>query len=120
MEAVKAPKIFDPDALDRMARVEGEAWRQKQEADKTSAFGFYAYLAGWRVIEKEGYVGEASPYEAIAMDMVPGVKGGDGAIYGDGGYARYTVTRDGTIRFDYGMASRERQEKARAEGFPPG
>lgn len=101
-----------------MSRVEGAAWRKHQEEDKNSPYGFYAYLEAWRIIEKEGEVGEITPYQVIGMDLVPGVvRGGDGAIYGEGGYSRYGVRRDGEITFDYSMASQRKQALARKEGF---
>ncbi len=120
LEQQQAPKIYDPDALDRMAAVEGEQWKQLQLSKRNNAYGFFAYLAAWQAIEKEGVVGEMTPHEAIMCDMVSGVKGSDGAIYGNGGYTRYSVARDGTIRFDYGLARQEKQELAKQQGFPPG
>ncbi len=114
-----APRISDPDALDRIARVEGEPWKKLQQSRQNSAQGFFAYLRAWQALEKEGYVGELSPSEAINMDLVPGVRGADGAIYGEGGYTRYRVDRQGVIHFDYGLARKEKQQKAKQEGFPP-
>lgn len=119
-ESVNSVKIYDADALNKMAIIEGERWRQKQENNKNDSYGFYAYLKAWKVIENEGMVGEASPYEAISMDLVPGVKRGDGAIYGDGGYNRYYVGRDGTIKFDYNLAREEKSKLAQELGFSPG
>lgn len=120
LESRTAPRIFDADALDRMAKVEGVAWRRKQIEDKSSPHGFFAHLKAWEEIERQGYRGEISPGEMINMGEVPGVKGtGDGTIYGEAGYARYKVSKDGTIKFDYGMVRKEKQELAQQEGFPP-
>lgn len=111
-------KISDFDALDKMAQIEGPRWKKLQFDDKNSPFGFFAYLAAWNVIVSEGEVGKMTPHQAIQMDMIPGISGsGDGAIYGEGGYNRYFVGRDGIIKFDYKLARKEKQELARNLGF---
>ena len=111
------PKIYDMDALDRMAVIEGPVWKHKQINDRKNPFGFFAYLDAWKALIENNEVGEMSPYEAmvIFLDLR-----GDGAIYGEGGYNRYHVDKEGTIKFDYGLARKEKQELARQEGFPPG
>lgn len=106
METVR---IDDPDALDKMAEIEGENWKKLQEQRPESAYGFHAYLNGWKEIEAEGLVGEVSPREAVP--------GGDGAIYGEGGYSRYSVNSKGEIVLLKWSARPEKIEKAMQLGF---
>ncbi len=81
-------KIDDSDALDILEKLEGKAWRKQQENDRQSDYGFYAYLNAWKEIVEAGEEGECSPRELLK---------GDGAIYGNGGVARYVVTQHGEI-----------------------
>jgi len=81
--------IDAPDALDRLAQVEGESWKREQLAKPDNPFGFQTYLRAFRELSKSG----------VTVDEQVGcfVEGGDHAIYGNGGYSRYIVLADGEV-----------------------
>jgi hypothetical protein len=81
--------ISDSDALERLARIEGEAWHREQIARPESPYGFHRYVRAFRELVASG----------LSLDASVGhfVEGGDGAIYGEGGYSRYVVLRDGEV-----------------------
>jgi len=81
--------IDAPDALERLALVEGETWKAEQVARPDNPCGFLTYL---RVFLKL-----AKPSASIDEPIGHFVKGGDCAIYGNGGYSRYVVLPDGEV-----------------------
>lgn len=111
--------IHDADALDRLASVEGDRWRLYQEQHFDNAYGFYAYQRGWNEYRKavgelgSGLTDEGSMWEGGAL----WIGGGDGAIYGEGGYTRYAVRSDGEIVLLAWSARDDKRERARTIGF---
>jgi hypothetical protein len=106
---LESVRISDPDAFEKMTVIEGENWAKTQKQNLTSPFGFFVYLDAWKSIERQGYVGEAKPSELV-LD-------GDGNIYGEGGYSRYTVNEFGKITLAKWSTRKEKADKAQELGF---
>ncbi|MBC8737208.1 hypothetical protein F6X40_10350 [Paraburkholderia sp. UCT31] len=104
-------KIDDADALDRIAAIEGQAWLDLQHRSKENPYGFFHFLAAW----KAKLEGELAHDPEISWKEY--LEGGDGAIYGAGGYHRYVVSDAGVIGFSSFHAREENRAKALAEGF---
>jgi hypothetical protein len=81
--------IDAPDALERLAAIEGEAWKADQLARPDSPFGFHTYLRVFRELVQSN--------SSIDGPIGHLVAGGDCAIYGNGGYSRYVVLSDGEV-----------------------
>lgn len=91
-------KIDAPEALDVLAKVEGADWKKKQLNDPKNPFGFFAYLEAYQWLKANPEWSDIAPAEVLGANLVEGVeKGGDGVIYGNGGYSRYFVTSKGTL-----------------------
>lgn len=102
--------IYQPDALDKLAAVEGAAWAQEQQARQHNPHGFYAFLKEWLWLQAE-----LDPDEVWEDNLWP--NNGDGAIYGKEGYSRYVVRGDGEIVL-LGWSTRpERIKRAQQVGF---
>jgi hypothetical protein len=104
--------ITDPDALDKMAELEGQRWLKTQQQNPESHYSFPAYLNAWKEIEAEGIQGEDVSWAFREL-----LHGGDGAIYGDGGYSRYTVTNHGEIVLQGWSTHADKIAKAKQLGF---
>jgi hypothetical protein len=104
--------ITDPDALNKMAELEGPQWLKTQQQNPKSHYSFPAYLNAWKEIEDQGIQGEDVLWAFREL-----LDGGDGAIYGDGGYSRYTVTNNGEIVLQGWSTRDEKKEKAKQLGF---
>lgn len=97
--------IYDKDVLNRMAMVEGSEWLTKQQAMTPDTSGypqsFAAWKAAWDELAKARYEAETDEDKAALEEMGPDflIEGGDGAIYGRGGWHRYLVTSGGEIIF---------------------
>lgn len=103
-------KIFDPEIAPALAAVEGEAWWEEQRANRSSPYGFFAWLAAWNQYTQAG--GEKEGHR-------PGdfIDGGDGAIYGNGGWNRYVVRPDGEIVLLQWSSGSEARRLAVAHGI---
>jgi hypothetical protein len=109
--------IFQPDALDLLTQVEGQSWREQQEARPNSEYGFFAYLKAWQFLIREGYEKKLTCHDVLDHEEVVGHRG-DGAIYGNGGWSRFVVTLgDGRIVLLGWSTHAEKIEKAKALGF---
>jgi hypothetical protein len=110
-------KIFEPNALGKMAEVEGPSWLSEQERRRSSPYGFYAQLDAWHA--KLAYQ-RSHPDEEVGevplKDFAPGALD---VIYGSGGYSRYAVTADGEIvLLGWSVETLPaKREKARAAGI---
>lgn len=105
--------IFDADVLDRLAAVEGPAWRALQLQQTSSPYGFQAWLAAWR---QKAALTETEP-DYADEPVRSFVDGGDGALYGAGGYTRYTVSVSGELVLLRWSATDTQLQKAEAAGF---
>ena len=105
---IEAVKISDPDAFEKMTKVEGPNWAKTQKQNPESDFGFFAYKKAWEEIVSSGYEGKASPRELLK---------GDGAIYGEGGFSRYMVDEHGNIILAKWSTQEDKIKKAEALGF---
>ena len=100
--------ISDPDAFEKIQQIEGPNY-----TDNGGAYSFSAYFRAWYDYYR--------PYpEHISPEMTVDVDGGDGAIYGEGGYNRYIVMGDGEIIFNPLFARPEKVEQATRVGFNTG
>jgi hypothetical protein len=101
--------IYEKDALEKIAEVEGEEWLRHQKNFGDCSFD--AFLQTWNeqiggrkdLIEKGGSM-------AISVN-------GNGAIYGLYGWNRYIVMYSGEIKMLRDMAIQESIEKAEKCGF---
>lgn len=88
-------KIYDPDALSRLAEIEGPAWQAEQERRQTSPYGFYAQLAAWhaKLAYRDSHPGD----DVEDVPLRDFASSGLDVIYGSGGYSRYGVAPDGEV-----------------------
>jgi len=111
--------IYDPDALDKLAELEGQRWladdlrmwQQYRSGNTAHAFQF-----AWWETHKPGVLGPQDlPFwkDYFAGDM--GIE--LGVIYGDGGYARFMVTDAGEIVLEASSTRKEKVERAEQIGF---
>lgn len=109
----RATYIFDADALPRLAKMEGDAWQRVQEANPESPYGFYAWARAWEA--RQALIQTNPDYgdEPVASFL----EGGDGAIYGAGGWRRYAVAMDGEIVLMRWSATEEACARAEALGL---
>lgn len=107
--------IADPDALARLVQVEGEHWLALQNQRPTASDGFYAWEEAWRL--KASYVVEHPDYADEPISSFIDNYHGDGAIYGEGGYARYVVRPDGEIVLLRWSVRQEKLERAASLGI---
>lgn len=111
-------KIDAPEALDTLAKVEGADWKKLQLKDPKNPFGFFAYLEAYRWLKAHPEWNDVSPAEVLGADLIEGIKrGGDGVIYGNGGYSRYLVTSKGTLVLLAWSTYAERLDLARSLGI---
>lgn len=103
--------IYQQDALQRLAVVEGAHWLREQELRRDSPYGFYAWLQAWQAKVAAGpdYVEE--PVRSFLE------RDGDGAIYGEGGYSRYTVRSDGEVLLSSATTREAKRQAAVAQGI---
>jgi len=84
--------ITDKDALDKMAQIEGEAWRAEMEW-KVNAFSFKGFLQEYEEYKSYCEENNEEPGDyALTVD-------GNSAIYGAGGWNRWFVRETGEICF---------------------
>ena len=81
--------IDAPDALERLASIEGETWKREQLAKRESPYGFHRYLNKFREL--------LDTWQTIDLTVGQYMDVGDGAIYGNGGYSRFVVLADGEV-----------------------
>lgn len=105
--------IFDDDALDKLGALEGASWRAEQDARPDSPYGFHAWLRAWQA-KRAAVAGNAEYADEPVSSFM---EGGDGAIYGAGGYHRFLVMADGELALSRWSASAEWRGRARAAGF---
>ncbi len=102
--------ISDPDAFERLARVEGPAWAEHTQRVwdlYRSAESFFAFLSAWT--EGRAELGEAWK---LGSDVKLTT------VYGEAGYARYAVLdTSGEIVLLASSTRPERCARAAAEGF---
>jgi hypothetical protein len=105
--------IFDKDALDKMALVEGMTWKEQEESNPDQNCSFQAFLSAWNrdFAGKEELIREGSSLNCFISVNA------SGAIYGKEGYNRYAVRVDGRIFFMRDMSIKEDIEKATLAGF---
>lgn len=100
-----------------MATVEGERWKRYQlDPSPSDSTSFKAFLEAWKECRASAsWDGVLSPQFS---DWGVRTANGDGAIYGDGGWTRYTVRLSGAIWFIEAQSpSQKMTERARAAGF---
>jgi hypothetical protein len=119
--------IYQDDAFEKMVQVEGEHWKRAQLSPE-NPFGlvsFAAFKETWyqfyEALKARGEVSseeEATKVMAGQHDMGISTAEGDGAIYGDGGWTRYTVRYTGEIQFIQAQSpSPECTQRAVEAGF---
>ena len=104
--------IEDLRAFDLLARMEGEEWRQLQEAHPEDPYGYAFWRRAWEAKVAAGLRELPAPLPSFAERAVP-----DPVIYGAEGYRRYRVHADGEIVLDRGTGLPAESAKARFLGF---
>jgi len=108
--------IYDLDALDKLAAMEGQDWlkddRRMWERYRSGNTA-HAFVTAWK------FTRHLSPEDSIYWkDYFAGETGVElGVIYGNGGYARYAVSSEGEIRLDPGSTRPEKVARALGLGF---
>src|SRR5271166_3215965 len=111
--------IYDTDALDKLAELEGQRWLQDDQRmwqKYRSGNTAHAFQFAWWETHKPGVLGPQDlPFwkDYFAGDM--GIE--LGIIYGDGGYARFAVRDDGEIVLEGSSTRAEKIERAEQLGF---
>lgn len=108
-----AAYVFDPDALFRLAELEGDEWLRTQEADPESPYGIHAWKRAWET--RQALIQTNPEYSDEPVSSF--VEGGDGAIYGAGGWRRYVVAPDGELVLLGWSATPDACSRAEATGF---
>jgi len=84
--------IFDSDALEKIATIEGKDYVSFQ-SDSLGEYSFEAFKKRWETLNKDNpRFAEFRPEFAIDVN-------GNGTIYGMGGWHRYVVFNSGEIGF---------------------
>ena len=102
------------DAFEKMATVEqhDRLWLEQQKDGRFGDYSFQAFLDEWTRNYKS-FEGGLNPMRRDGISV-----NGAGAIYGAGGFNRYTVRCSGEIMFITAQGrSRECRERAVAQGF---
>lgn len=108
--------INQPDAFDLMVSVEGEDWRERQLNGDFRTCSFQEFLKEWQEMDQRLTPEQRS--RADLMDNMGLSVEGVGAIYGAGGWSRYTVRYSGEIKFIVLQSpSDEVSDQARQAGF---
>jgi hypothetical protein len=107
--------IHQPDALARMAAVEGSEWLAGQDRNRASAYHFPLWLEAWQLKVAAGDEKEDYPLDEYVVDRFNSAI--EPAIYGNGGYHRYIVRPNGEILFSRSHAIASRIPDASAQGF---
>lgn len=105
--------IYDSDALDRLTAVEGEPWRKLQDRSPASPYCFHAWKLAWDERQRMAQTNPEYDDEPVSSF----VEGGDGAIYGSGGWNRYTVTVAGELVLRAWSSTEANRAKAERAGF---
>lgn len=111
--------IHQDNALDLMAQIEGERWKEKQLAitgEESSDWGvtFNAFLAEYRRYAARGSARDPAEVSLYVHHMHANMP----VIYGDHGWNRYGVRGDGAIEFLIMQARCDDDiDKAKALGF---
>lgn len=86
--------IFDANALALMGQVEGAEWLERQQsAAESTGSNFISFKRAWDLAVELGETWS----DNVDPKLVDVCQFSDGAIYGEGGYARYIVRSDGEI-----------------------
>jgi hypothetical protein len=114
--------IFQENAMELMAQVEGPSWKKSQESPASEAddCSFVSFLNKWlglfESLKSQGkvdvYKDMTDLYGGSDLDFPLDVNG-IGAIYGDGGWNRYVVKASGEVLF-LSRAARNPANKERA------
>lgn len=99
--------ILAAEAPNGLAAIEGARWWSLQETDRASPYGFFAWLDAAQQAARAGDGAEPRDF----------VEGGDGTIYGDGGWRRYTVRAGGELVLLSWSATAEGREKVASFGI---
>lgn len=114
--------IFEKDALNKMALIEGERWLRHQSDTNLATFAafkeaWYSWFQAAKANNAE-ILQESDMQHACLVDQGIVDQHNNGAIYGDGGWTRYTVRLSGEILFIKDFSpSAEIAQKAKEAGF---
>lgn len=107
--------IYQPDALELMAKLEGQEWLDKQRRETTSPYAFPLWLEAWNIKASMGPECAEERLADFVADRFPNAI--EAVIYGKGGYHRYVVRSTGEVMFSAMHAVAERRPLAQELGF---
>ena len=107
--------ITDPDALERLRRVEGENWYTLERGaqyfrEKLEAFRRFQAMLAEEGVDDWG----TTPPILLTEDLTQEI---DNVLYGAAGYARYIINGEGQLVLDGSSTREEKVQLALAEGF---
>lgn len=83
--------IYDDNALQLLAQIEGALWEQLQHASPSLGTSFFTWFGAWQAKQASEYRDSEDPL----ADFVE--VSHDGVIYGEGGWHRWKVTAQGEL-----------------------
>jgi len=84
--------ITQPDAIELLAKLEGERWKRTQIECAASPYGFYFWLRAWNAKTSAGLADEPVPLCQFAERATKAP-----ILYGEEGYHRFFVTAAGEV-----------------------
>jgi hypothetical protein len=119
--ARQAPRIYDPDVVDRIGEVEGPRWAKMQRTGAglggdpaKNGTSVRAFVDAWEVLQAELAASPGTTWTDRLNPQDFGGPGSDGSIYGEGGYV---VRPDGEVCLLRWSTRPEKLELAERVGF---
>lgn len=111
--------IWQENAFDKMAEVEGEDWKRQQEEGLFGNNSFAVFKRQYEELVREApNIKDLSEFAITITEENDNGRATDSVIYGHGGWNRYVVLNTGEICFIELMApSVEYVERAKKAGF---
>ena len=106
--------IYDDDAAEKMAVLEGFAWLEEQRTKLNSPFHLGLWKKAWSLKCRAGMQNTDKPLNEFIQrpsEMTSPI------IYGNGGFHRYVVEHNGEIQFSQMHATAKKIEFAKNLGF---
>lgn len=114
--------IYEKDAFEKIIQVEGEEYRRFKTEEEFEDCSFDAFLKTWQkenILWWNYLLGKIGPdvYFCCPQNFGISTSSGNSAIYGLGGFNRYTVRISGEIMFMRDFSTEKYTKKARKIGF---
>lgn len=103
--------IYEPDAFEKMVKVEGEEYRRVRTKEEFGICSFDAFLEEWKKLEQHP---NFKDFKDFRPEFGIGVEGNH-AIYGWWGWNRYIVLNSGEMVFHSGFLTEVADEEIMSE-----